>query len=296
MRVMRIGGTNDGVLLDAPTMAFHCFAANQKAATTWPARVVRAVTRSAGPPRVAAPSSPFPHPVRPVLGRRGGPEPRARGPADADPDSDDQLALAGSAQPHRIAGRGINHAPLRRSEAMSKTASKLFIPPATRCGPPVRYDGPHHPDRGAVGVVVRGRLPVGPGHHRRPQHQREQDLRHGRAAARGRPEPGGAALHVPGARGQPGRAGAAVPRLDPVVRRRHRGGAVGHRHRDGWHVHPDRRLRRRRHHVADHRVRSDELGVADRGPHPARVLRRDRHRRRPVHGHVPGCAGQRRTR
>lgn len=32
VRVVRIGGPNDGYILDIPTVAFHCFAASQQAA------------------------------------------------------------------------------------------------------------------------------------------------------------------------------------------------------------------------------------------------------------------------
>jgi hypothetical protein len=54
IRVMRLGGTNDGFLLDAANVAFHCFAANQKAADDLAGSVVRAVTDLRGHPASGA--------------------------------------------------------------------------------------------------------------------------------------------------------------------------------------------------------------------------------------------------
>jgi hypothetical protein len=54
VRVVRIGGPDDGITLDAPTMAFHTFATGQQSANDLGLRVRAAVYAMRGPARDGA--------------------------------------------------------------------------------------------------------------------------------------------------------------------------------------------------------------------------------------------------
>lgn len=48
VRVVRVGGPNDGVILDVPTMVFDCYATSQQAANTLAYQVIDEVRRLVG--------------------------------------------------------------------------------------------------------------------------------------------------------------------------------------------------------------------------------------------------------
>jgi hypothetical protein len=54
VRVVRIGGPDDGVILDEPTFGFHCFASDQAGANALGYQVIRAVYDMRGKPSTGA--------------------------------------------------------------------------------------------------------------------------------------------------------------------------------------------------------------------------------------------------